>query len=96
MKVSIRTFAKLCSNHIAEKIEEMEKNDQDTELKAGISEFLNDFEAKTCAYKYRYSDFVVEEIDTDGNILQCDLTAHDCKRNETNHRVQENTRRSEG
>lgn len=50
--------------------------EQDSEVQVGITKFLNDFPPAPCSYKYRFSDFIVEEIDLEGNILKCDLDAH--------------------
>ena len=53
----------------------MEEIPKDKELEVGITTFLHSFSPITATYKYRYSDFVVEEITLDKVILNHDPNA---------------------
>lgn len=44
----------------------------DSEVKVGIESFINEYQPVHLAYKYRYTDFVVHEIDTAGNLVKCE------------------------
>lgn len=51
-------------------IKEYSNQDQLSEVDVGISEFLSDFEGFSAIIKARFSDFQVNEIDLDGNIVK--------------------------
>lgn len=44
----------------------------DSEVVVGIESFINDHDPIHMAYKYRYTDFVVHEIDTSGELVKCE------------------------
>lgn len=51
-------------------IKEYSHQEQLSETDVGITEFLNDFEGFSAIIKARFSDFQVNEIDLDGNIVK--------------------------